>query len=245
MDLQNITFVTALVAGVLSFVSPCVVPLIPAYLSYITGLSVEEMAGEPTRQQRWEAVLNAAAFVLGLSLIFTLLGASANLLGQLLLTYQPIVVRLAGLIIIAFGLQMMGILKLDFLYREKRVDFTTRRAGGYLGSLIMGAAFSIGWVPCVGPILAGILTMASQASTVNQGMLLLFIYSLGLGVPFILTAAAIDRLSTHLQRIKRHLRTISIVSGLVLILMGVLVFTNQLLIITAWFIRVFGTGLTL
>jgi len=246
MDLNVVTLAAALAAGLLSFASPCVVPLVPAYLSYITGLSIEQLSDNQSQAQHRQIVTSSLAFVIGLALIFTLLGASASLIGQVLTEYQPVIIQLAGILIIVFGLQMLGILKLDFLYREKRFDFVRwRKSYGYLGSVAMGAAFGVGWTPCVGSFLSAIFALAAQSNTVYQGMLLLFVYAMGLGIPFIVTAVVVNRLTTGLNRIKRHMRTLTMASGLLLIAMGILVFTNQLALISAWFIRVFGFGLAL
>jgi len=243
MEVNLLTFGVAFGAGVLSFASPCCLPLVPAYLSYITGVSVEQFSQEQISAQRKHIVFSAIAFVVGLALVFTLFGASASALGQVLLEYQDWVARVAGILIIVFGLHILGLFKIGIFEQEKRVDFTQRRAPGYVGSLLMGSAFGVGWTPCVGPFLGGILLLASQSSTVLTGMSLLFIYALGLGLPFIVAALLIGQLMGVLARIKRHMRSLTYASGGLLIVMGVLVFSNQLPLITSYLIRIFGNGL--
>ncbi len=243
MELNLFSFGAALVAGLLSFVSPCCLPLVPAYLSYITGVSMEEFSSEQAAGQRKQILLSAFAFAIGLALIFTLLGATATAISQLLLDYQEWVARAAGILIIIFGLHMLGLLKISLFEQEKRVDFTKKRAPGFLGSLLMGSAFGVGWTPCVGPFLGSILVLASQSNTVGSGMLLLFIYGLGLGLPFVLAGLLIGQLMHILRRIKRYMTAISYASGGLLVVMGMLVFSNQLSLITVNLTRVFGLGL--
>ncbi len=242
MEVNLLTFGIAFGAGVLSFASPCCLPLVPAYLSYITGVSVDQFAQEQISAQRKQIIFSAMAFVLGLALVFTLLGASASVIGQVLLEYQDWVARIAGIIIVIFGLQMLGVLRFGWLEQEKRLDFTRRRAPGYVGALLMGSAFGVGWTPCVGPFLGLVLGLASQADTVLTGMTLLFIYALGLGLPFVLAALLIGQLMGVLTRIKHHMRTLTYASGGLLIVMGLLVFSNQLPLITSYLIRIFGNG---
>ena len=243
MEVNLLTFGIAFGAGLLSFASPCCLPLVPAYLSYITGVSIDQFSQEHVVTQRKQIVLSAIAFVVGLALVFTLLGASASVIGQALLEYQDWVARIAGVVIIIFGLQALGLLKIRYFEQEKRLDFTKRQAPGFLGALLMGSAFGVGWTPCVGPFLGGILLLASQASTVLTGMVLLFIYALGLGLPFVLAGLLIGQLMGVLARIKTHLATLTYASGALLIGMGLLVFSNQLPLITSYLVRIFGNGL--
>lgn len=243
MEVNLLTFGVAFGAGMLSFASPCCLPLVPAYLSYITGVSVDQFSRTDIGAQRRQIVFSAVSFVVGLALVFTLLGASASVIGQLLLEYQDWVARIAGIIIIIFGLQMLGVLKIRWLEQEKRVDFTKRHAPGYLGALLMGSAFGVGWTPCVGPFLGLVLGLASQSDTVLTGMFLLFIYALGLGLPFVVGGLLIGQLMSVLARLKRHLRTLTYASGGLLIAMGLLVFSNELPLITSYLIRIFGNGL--
>jgi cytochrome c-type biogenesis protein len=243
MNSSNLNLITAVVAGLVSFASPCCLPLVPAYLSYITGVSIEQLTGAQVAIHRRQILLSAFAFVVGLAIIFTLLGASASAIGAFLLDYQEWVSRIAGVLIIIFGLQMLGVFRLRIFEQEKRMDFTKRRAAGPLGAVLMGAAFGVGWTPCVGPFLGAILTMAAQTGTVGSGMLLLFAYALGLGLPFVAVALVIGQMMPVLTRIKRHMATLNYAGGALLILMGFLVMTNQLAIITSYLVRVLGTGL--
>ena len=241
MDFTQLTILTALVAGVLSFASPCVLPLVPAYLTYITGATLGEISAGTVGRGR--VVGMAAAFVLGLSIVFTLLGTTASVLGQLLLEYRPTIARIGGGLIILLGLHMAGILRLPFLYTERRVDFLAFRNRGYGGALLMGAAFGIGWTPCVGAVLGSIWLLASQSETVATGALLLFVYSLGLGLPFVLAALAADRATAVLAALRQRIRGLELANGVILVAMGILVYTERLADITSWFIRVFGPGL--
>jgi len=242
MELSALTIGAAFGAGLLSFVSPCCLPLLPAYMSYITGISIEEFSVERIGGQRRKVVLNAVSFVVGLALIFTLLGASATLIGQFLLDYQEWLARIGGVIIIVFGLHTLGIFNIALFNQEKRLDFTKKRARGFTGAVLMGGAFGIGWTPCVGQFLGSILLLASQSGTVGVGMLLLFTYAMGLGLPFVLAGMAIGRIMPALARIKRYMRGLTLVSGVLLVLMGFLVFSNQLAQITVFLIRNFGYG---
>ena len=242
MEINGLTVGAAFVAGLFSFVSPCCVPLMPAYLSYITGVSIEEFSSDQIAGQRRQIVLNALAFVIGLALIFTLLGATASLIGQFLLEYQEWFARIAGILIILFGLHVLGVLKIRLFDQENRLNFSKRRAPGFLGAVLMGSAFGIGWTPCVGQFLASILLLASQTGTVGAGMLLLFVYAMGLGLPFVVAGMAIGQVVPLLGRVKRHMRAITYASGALLVLMGFLVFSNQLAQITVFLIRNFGYG---
>lgn len=242
-ELDLATVGVALVAGLLSCVSPCTLPLVPAYLSYISGVSADQLgAGMPSALRR-QVAFNAVSFVLGLSVVFTLLGASASALGHFLEVYQDWIARIAGVLIVIFGLQMLGILKIGLLAREAQLDFTRRRAPGYAGSALMGAAFGFGWTPCVGPFLGAVLTMAAQTQSLAPGMFLLFVYSLGMGVPFIAAGLAIGSLSGPLQSMRRHAGKVSTASGVLVILMGVLVMSGQLLYLTLRLTQAFGIGL--
>jgi cytochrome c-type biogenesis protein len=233
----ELNFAVAFVAGALSFLSPCVLPLVPAYLGYISGVSAEERGPA--------AAPSALAFVLGLSAVLSLFGLGVTALGQALADYQQLMTRIGGAIVIVLGLHTAGLLRIPLLYRERRVDFVRLRGRGVLGALLMGAAFGIGWTPCVGAILGAILTLASQSETLLSGTLMLFVYSLGLGVPFVLVALGIERMVGPLARVRQRLHAIELTSGGLLVVMGILLFTDRLLVITAWFTRAFGTGLAL
>jgi cytochrome c-type biogenesis protein len=244
---ENVTLLAAFGAGLLSFISPCVLPLVPGYLSYISGLSLDEMRGgalasgagsvgvvvTPSPAARRQVVVSSLAFILGFSIVFVSLGAAASAIGQFLISQQAVFNRIAGAIIIIFGLHTMGVLRIEWLYQEKRVH-TTRKPAGFIGAGLIGIAFAFGWTPCIGPILAGILALAGTQDTVGQGVRLLAVYSLGLGVPFLATALMINRFFVAMGRIRRHYHKIELVSGALLIAIGVLIFTNRFTIIAQW-----------
>ena len=224
---QEVSLLMAISAGLLSFISPCVLPLLPVYISYITGLSIEDLtAKERTSTLSRKIFLSAVMFVLGFTLIFTLLGATASLIGQFLMKYRDVIRIIAGVVIILFGLHLAGIFKIGFLYRERRADFTQFRSLGSLSPLFMGMAFTAGWTPCIGPILSSILIYASTTDTVWQGMGLLAAYSLGLGLPLLLTALAVNIVLSYLAKLKRYMGVISKVSGAILIIVGILIIFN-------------------
>jgi cytochrome c-type biogenesis protein len=242
---ENVTLLAAFGAGLLSFISPCVLPLVPGYLSYISGLSLDEMRGgsgatagaavavaAPSSVRR-QVIISSLAFILGFSIVFVALGASASVVGQFVLSRLRIVEKIAGAVIIVFGLHTMGVLRIEWLYQEKRVQ-TSQRPVGIVGAGLVGMAFAFGWTPCLGPILAGILGIAAAQDTVGQGVRLLSAYSLGLGVPFLATALAIDRFFAAFARIRRHYHKVELASGLLLVVIGVLIFTNRFTIIAQW-----------
>ena len=240
---ENPTFVAAFVAGLLSFVSPCVLPLIPGYLSYISGVTLDDMQGTGSAgarvvtASRRRVVIASLFFILGFSVVFVSLGAAASAIGQFIM--EPgtgryrLLTRIAGVIVILFGLHTMGLLRIDWLYSEKRVQ-VQRKPRGLIGAFVVGLAFAFGWTPCIGPILAGILAIAGSQDTVRQGINLLAVYSLGLGVPFLLTALAINHFFSAFARIRRHYHTIEVISGLLLVGIGVLIFTDRFTIIARW-----------
>jgi cytochrome c-type biogenesis protein len=220
-------------------VSPCVLPVIPGYLSFISGVSAEEMrSAHGSSPVTLRVVKNSLFFVLGFSLVFVLLGWTASSLGQFLLSYLHIFNRVAGVLLVIFGLHVMGLFQIRFLNYEKRFQTRTKPIG-LLGAFIIGLAFAFGWTPCIGPILAGVLTMAARAESQWQGVGLLAVYSAGLGIPFILTALAFQRFLGFFGWMRRHMRAVEIVSGLFLCAVGVLVFTDSLSIIAGkllqWF----------
>ena len=241
MDGDSLSVAIAFAAGALSFLSPCVVPLVPAYLTYITGLTADEVGDARAS----EVLPSALAFVVGLSVVLSAFGLGVTALGQALSDFQSLLTRVGGLVVIVLGLHTAGLLRIPLLYRQSRVDFTRFRGRGVAGALLMGAAFGIGWTPCVGAILGGILALASQSETLGRGTLLLFAYSLGLGVPFILVALGIKRAAGLLGAVKRHLGAVELASGALLVATGVLLFTDRLLLLTGWFTQVFGNGLAL
>lgn len=218
-------------AGLLSFLSPCVLPLVPAYISYITGSTVAELS---TGKARLHTLYKALGFVLGFSLVFTAMGASITSLGKLLTGNMDIFRKVGGTLIIFFGIHMTGFLRFKPLYYEKRL-IPFEKLGKNISSIFIGMAFAAGWTPCVGPILASILIYAGSMETISLGILLLSVYSLGLAVPFMLTAYAIGIFSEYFKRMSKYLNTISAASGVLLILMGVLIFTNKIAVLSQYF----------
>lgn len=237
MASASVTLLGAFVAGVLSFVSPCVLPLTPVYLAQLVGPAIWESASlsEAERaRQRVATLLHAAAFVAGFTVTFIALGATASVLGSYLFNHQVALRRIGGVVLVLFGLHVAGVLRLPGLDRQKRLGLRVGRSS-YPASFLVGLIFALGWTPCVGPILAGILLLAAQSQTLATGVGLLAIYSLGLGLPFLALGAAFDRLAPALKRLTPHLRLIEGVTGALLALMGVVIFFNWLLIINGWF----------
>ena len=230
----HLTVGIAFLAGLVSFVSPCVLPLVPAYLSFLTGSSLEELKAGIGTAARLRVLLHALAFIAGFTLVFVALGASASAIGSVLRDYQRLIAQIGGIIVIVLGLQMMGVLRLPFLAMDKRLHLPSANRS-YLASALVGLAFAAGWSPCIGPILAGILTLASQAGSVGQGAALLLVYSMGLALPFFLTALAIGAVLPALNRVKRFLPAIEFAAGAFLVLAGVVLFTNSFLRIAGWF----------
>jgi len=231
---ENVTLIAAFAAGFLSFVSPCVLPLIPGYISFVSGVSVEEMKADAApATSRLQVFLTSLAFVIGFSLVFIALGASATAIGKFMFAKLPILSKLAGAILIVFGLHTMGVFRLAFLEVEKRVH-ADRKPAGPLGAMLVGVAFAFGWTPCIGPILGGILAIAGSKNSVGEGITLLAVYSLGLGIPFLLTSLAINQFFGAAKRIRRYYHAIELASGALLIAIGVLIITGQLTIITRY-----------
>jgi cytochrome c-type biogenesis protein len=218
----------AFAAGLLSFLSPCVLPLVPSYIGFLTGMSLSEMSG-----RRRVALGHAVLFVLGFSLVFVLLGASATALGRALNYYQLWLQRIGGVLIIGFGLVCLGVIKVGFLSGERRVQ-VEQKPVGYLGSALVGMAFAAGWTPCIGPVLGGILSLAATSNDVTRGMLLLGSYSAGLAVPFLVAAVALDSFLGWFQRFRRYLPWVMRVSGALLIFVGVLMVTGEFTRLAGW-----------
>jgi cytochrome c-type biogenesis protein len=220
--------VVAFAAGLLSFLSPCVLPLVPSYIGFLTGMALPEVA-----ERRRIALSHALLFVGGFSLVFVLLGASATALGQTLTHYQVWVQRVGGVLIILFGLICLGTLNRGLLTRERRLQLE-RKPVGYLGSALVGMAFGAGWTPCVGPVLGGILTLAAASTDVLRGMLLLAVYSAGLALPFLLAAVALDSFLGWFQRFKRFLPWVMRVTGVMLVCVGLLLVTGEFTRLAGW-----------
>ncbi len=235
---ENVSLFAAFIAGLLSFVSPCVLPLIPGYLSFVSGVSLEDMRGgatmaPPTAAVRRRVLVTSLFFVLGFSLVFIGLGASASAVGQFLMDRLSLLGKVAGVIIVLFGLHTMGVLRISWLYTEKRVQTQTKPAG-LAGAMLVGIAFAFGWTPCIGPILAAILAIAAAQETIGQGIKLLAVYSAGLAIPFIATSLAINSFFAAFARIRRHYHAIEVTSGALMVVIGVLIFTNRFTIIAQY-----------
>ena len=218
----------AFAAGLLSFLSPCVLPLIPSYVGFLTGLSAEEL-----QLRRGTALLHAVWFVAGFGLIFILLGASASALGALFLRSQVWIARVGGILVILFGMYLLGILRPAFLLRERRIHLA-RKPLGYAGSSVAGIVFGAAWTPCIGPILGAILTLAATRSSIAQGTALLAVYTLGLALPFLLTAFALDRFLVWFQRFRPYIVWVERISGVLLILLGILLVTDRFTLLASW-----------
>jgi cytochrome c-type biogenesis protein len=239
--MENTSLFAAFSAGLLSFLSPCILPLIPAYLSFISGVSLSEMRREESDAKSSAKVLsNALFFVIGFSFVFVALGASATFLGKFLMAELGILRKVAGVLVILLGLLVLGVFRIGFLDQEKRYHHRTK-SFGLLGSFLIGMAFALGWTPCIGPILAAILFLASTKETVAQGIGLLGVYSAGLGIPFLLAALAVHRFLRVSSWIKSHFQAIKIVSGLLLIAVGILMLTDDLTRITESLMKLMGS----
>jgi cytochrome c-type biogenesis protein len=218
----------AFVAGLLSFLSPCVLPLVPSYLGFITGFTLEEMTG-----RRRLAMVHSLLFVIGFSLVFILLGASATALGRALNYYQEWVTRIGGVLVIFFGLYLLGVIKLGFMDQEQRLHLD-RKPLGYLGSVGVGMAFGAGWTPCIGPMLGAILSLAASQADMQRGVILLAWYSAGLAVPFLLTAWAVETFLDLFKKFRRVMPLVQKVGGALLLLVGVLMVSGQFTRLASW-----------
>ena len=238
-EIQNVGMMTAVVAGIVSFLSPCVLPLVPGYLSFVAGRSVDELQAQNTHRERILVLFASLAFVLGFSTVFVALGASASGIGRLLLTYKHQANIVGGVLIIIFGLFMSGLLNPRWLHVDTRLVHRVGMGKGPVFAYVLGLAFAFGWTPCIGPILGRILTVTASSQANVNGMALLAAYSLGLGVPFLLTALFVERFLAHMKRLRRWSRVIHLVSGAVLVLMGVAMITGQISAMSYWFLKVF------
>ena len=237
---MNVTYFGALVAGLLSFLSPCVLPLVPPYLCFLGGATFDQLAGEDEapRHVYVTIVLSSVAFVLGFTTVFVILGATATMAGQLLIANFSLLSKMAGAIIIIAGLHFLGIVHIPILHREARYHAETRPVG-LIGAYLIGLAFAFGWTPCIGPVLGAILAIAAGEGSVRQGVSLLFIYSLGLGIPFVAAAIAIKPFLNAVQRFRPHLAAVEKVLGGFLVLTGILFLTNSMTLISGWMLELF------
>ena len=232
--MENVGIITAFAFGLLSFISPCVLPIVPGYLSFISGVTFDEMQNDESRSRvRKKILLDSALFIAGFSLVFIALGASATFIGQFLHERIVLISRIAGVLIIVFGLHMIGVYKIGFLNYEKRFH-TQGKQLGLVGAFLVGLAFAFGWTPCIGPILAAILTIASQQDTVGKGVILLASYSLGLGIPFLLAGLSLTVFFSAFNKFKKHLRTVEVVGGVMLVAVGILIMTNYLTVLSGY-----------
>lgn len=234
MEVQSVGLVVAFAAGLLSFLSPCVLPLIPSYVTFITGMSLDELTAEDAARDRARraVLVHGLLFIAGFTLVFVLMGASATFLGSLLRYASGWVERVGGVILIAFGLYLLGVLRLPGADREWRVHLGEKPVG-YLGTVLVGITFAAGWTPCIGPVLSGILALASTTGSVASGVGLLFVYSAGLAVPFLLAALLLQRFMGSMRRIGPWLPWISRISGGLLVALGILMVTGNFTTLTA------------
>lgn len=232
---QEVSIPIAFLFGLLSFVSPCVLPLVPSYISFITGISFEKLTDSNGGKELKKVILiNSLMFILGFSAVFVSLGASATFAGELLRTYQDIIRKIGGVVIILLGIHIVGIINFRILQQDKRLHFFREKPAGILGSFLIGVGFAAGWTPCIGPILATILMMAASSDTLLQGVFLLIVYSLGLAIPFFLTSIGITTFLKHFNRLKKHMRVVSIATGSLLIITGALIYFNYFAIFTGY-----------
>lgn len=236
--IHDVTIPAALLAGLVSFLSPCVLPLVPPYLIYLTGATIEHVAtGETPSASRRAVLIAALMFVLGFSTVFVALGASASLVGSLIRTWSAELSIAAGIVIIIMGLHFLGLTRIGLLMREGRL--TIPKPVGLWGAYVMGLAFAFGWTPCIGPILAAILSVAAAEATVAKGAGLLAVYSAGLGIPFLLAALMVDQFSTLFARMKRHLVTVERIMGVLMILTGIGFLTGAVSHASIWLLETF------
>jgi len=229
--MESVGVVVAFTAGLLSFFSPCVLPLIPSYVSFITGLELDDV-----QRAKHTALVHSILFVVGFTLVFLALGATATLIGQLFIRQRDWVSRIGGVLVIVFGLYLLGAFNLGAFARERRVH-VARKPMGYLGTVLVGMAFAAGWTPCIGPILGAVLTYTASAADLHRGLLLLLSYAMGLALPFVAAALMIDRFIPMFQKYRRGMAVVTRLSGVLLIIVGVLMITGSMTMLTAWLQR--------
>ena len=236
--MPDVSIYMAFAAGLISFLSPCVLPLVPGYISFISGVTfaeIKEKTGMPSvlGGEKRIIVINSLFFVAGFSLVFVLLGASATWIGAFLSSKISLISKIGGLVIIFFGIYKIGLIRPQLFYREARFNIRDKKFG-YTGAMLIGAAFAFGWTPCIGPILGVILTYAGTLENINQGIALLLVYSLGLGIPFLLTAFGINHFWRFFTRIKKCLELLEVTSGVIMVILGVMIYSNKLVLIQSW-----------
>jgi len=221
-----VSFSLAFIAGLLTFASPCIFPLIPAYISYITGISFDELKEDRRGDIQRKTLVHSLFFILGFSLVFIALGASASLLGKIILAYKVWLSRIGGLLVILFGLYIMGIFRIGALNKERKISVKLQK-GSKIGSFLLGVTFAAAWTPCVGPILGSILIYAGAQETMLEGIWLLGFYSLGIAIPFVISALLVNSLLSHITRLNKYLAVVNYVCGILLVLIGVLLITGH------------------
>jgi cytochrome c-type biogenesis protein len=235
--MADVNIFVAFAAGIFSFLSPCVLPLIPSYLSFVSGISLEEMRGaQASARVRWRVVLNSIAFILGFSLVFVSLGASASYLGSLFLNYRGFIRILGGLFVLIVGLYLIGLFKIPALERYLQFNLKDKPAG-YLGSVLVGITFAVAWTPCVGPILGGILALAGTSGEIGRGILLLSTYAAGLALPFFLSALAVNSFFQFSQAFRRYINAVHVMGGVLLISVGILLLTDYMTFLNSYVLR--------
>lgn len=228
---EQVTFPLAFAAGLVSFVSPCVLPLVPAYVTYLTGSSLDALA---SGQNRRLLVLNGVFFILGFTLVFVVMGMGASAIGRLLTEYMGLVRRIGGVIVIVFGLYLTGLLQLMVLDQERRLQAPVK-APGPVNSLLLGATFAAGWTPCIGPVLASVLLLAGTTATATQGALLLLTYAAGMALPFLLLTLSLHRLQSWLRKLLPYTRRIQVASGVLMVVLGIMIYTNSFVLLNSYF----------
>jgi cytochrome c-type biogenesis protein len=232
--MRNVSMVVAFSAGVFSFLSPCVLPLFPSYLSFITGMSLEQLQGAGAAgTERWRVIAHSLAFIAGFSMVFIGMGASFSVLGQVLLERRDLIRQVGGVLIILFGLYIAGVLPLRWLGRYQQIQLRSKPAG-FVGSWLVGVTFAIGWTPCVGPILGSILSLAGTAETVSTGIALLGAYSAGLALPFFLSSLALGAFLVAFRRFRPWIPVVERAAGVLLVVVGLLVLTNYFIVLNAY-----------
>lgn len=235
--MTDLNIFVAFTAGLLSFLSPCVLPLIPSYISFVSGVSLEELrAPQAESRVRWRVLFNSLAFISGFTLVFVSLGASASFLGNLFLGYRGWIQTWGGVLVVLLGLYLMGLFKISLMDRYFQIHLKDKPAG-YLGSILVGITFGVAWTPCVGPILGGILALAGSSGQVDKGLALLSSYAAGLALPFFFSALALDVFFRFAKRFRRYLQVVHLIAGLLLVILGLLLITDYITLLNSYAIR--------